>query len=106
MSDTTQTTDFDSTIRLLQQDLASLDLVVAIALIERWERQLQGTALFGNLSELKQAILDGNTTDAAKLLNHLSEGTSAMAASVADESAAAKITELGRVLAQASNALK
>lgn len=107
MPDTTQTTNFDSTIHLLQQDLASVDLAVAILVIERWEKQLQGTDLFEDLSELKQAILNGNTTDIAKLLSELSEDTSAMTDSVKEESAevAAKVEQIGTLLSQAGRSL-
>ncbi|MBW4518569.1 MAG: hypothetical protein KME16_02395 [Scytolyngbya sp. HA4215-MV1] len=107
-SDTTQATDLESTIHLLQQNLASADPVVAIVLIERWEKQLQETEIFGDLGELKQAVLSGNISDISKLLKALGQETSAAAAEIEDESAemAAKIEEMGKLLAQAGNTLK
>ncbi len=87
MSDTTQTTDFDSTIQILQQDLASADSALAILMIERWQERLQGTDLFRNLSELKQAILNGNTTNIEKLLSELGKETLKMATSAENKSA-------------------
>lgn len=75
MTDTTQTTDFQSTIHLLEQDLSSVDPALAILMIERWEERLQGTEIFGDLVELKQAILNGNMTNLEKFLGNLSQKT-------------------------------
>lgn len=74
--DSTLASDLDSTVHLLQQDPASASPAVAIALIERWEHHLRGTAMFEPLSELKQAILNSNTTDMADLLSRLASETS------------------------------
>lgn len=79
MSETTQAADFDATINFLKQDLASVDLAVAITYIEQWENQLQGTDIFQNLMELKQAILDGNIIELETLLRDLGENTTAFA---------------------------
>ncbi|MBD2463680.1 hypothetical protein H6G89_22015 [Oscillatoria sp. FACHB-1407] len=105
MPDTTQTTDFDSTINLLQQDLSSVDLALAINIIERWEHQLQGTDIFEDLMELKQAILNGNLTELENLLRDLGEDTTATADSAREDGAnevAVKIEQIGKLLSQAS----
>jgi hypothetical protein len=106
MSDTLQTTDFDSTIDFLQQDLASVDLALAINIIERWEHQLQGTDLFRDLMELKQAILNGNLTELETCLRNVGEATTATAGSVRGDGAdeiAAKIEQIGKLLSQISH---
>lgn len=109
MADTTQTTDFDSTIDLLQQDLSSVDLALAVTIIERWEHQLQGTDIFEDLMELKQAILNGSFTEAKKLLSDLGEATIAAAGRIREDGAdevAAKIEQIGQLLSQASHNVK
>lgn len=109
MPDTTQATDFDSTISLLQQDLSSVDLALAISMIERWENQLQGTDIFGELMELKQSILNGNVTNLENLLRDLGEDTLAKASCVREDGfpeVAAKIEQIGKLLAQASHNVK
>ena len=109
MSDTTQTTDFDSTINFLQQDLASVDISLAINFIERWENQLQGTDIFEDLMELKQAILNGNRTDIENLLRDLGEDTAATASDVRQNGSveiATKIEQISQLLSQASRNVK
>lgn len=109
MADTTQTTDFDSTIHLLQQDLASVDVAVAVNLIERWEHQLQDSDLFDALMELKQAILDGNVAELEELLRDLGEDTTAAAASARQDGAteiAAKVEQIGQLLSRASQTVR
>ena len=109
MPDSTQNTNFDSTINLLQQDLSSVDLALAINLIEQWENQLQGTDIFDDLMELKQAILNGNATELENLLRDLGEDTAAMAGSVREDGAdeiATKIEQIGKLLSQASHSVK
>lgn len=105
MPDNPQTADLDSTIRLLQQDPKSVDLAVAIVLIERWESQLQGTDIFSSLSELKQGILGGSVTNTQKMLSELSQEVLAMTASVREDSAemAAKLEEISKLLTQAAD---
>ena len=107
MPDTPQTSDLDSTIHLLQQDPKSIDLAVAIVLIERWESQLQGMDIFGSLSELKQGILSGKVTNSQKMLNELSQEVLAISASVREDSAemAAKLEEISELLPQLANRL-
>ncbi|MBD1823804.1 alpha/beta hydrolase [Cyanobacteria bacterium FACHB-DQ100] len=97
-----ETTDLDSTLHLLQQDLSAADPAVAIALIERWEMQLQDTPIFGKLSELKQAILESRTTTIAALLEELGQATCATAA---QDQEAAKVDQLGQMLTQAGRSL-
>ncbi|MBD1843298.1 alpha/beta hydrolase [Cyanobacteria bacterium FACHB-63] len=97
-----QMNDLDSTLNLLQQNLTAADPAAAIALIERWEIQLQDTPLFGKLSELKRAILEGRTTAIAAMLEELGEAT---CATVAQEQEAAKVDQLGQTLAQAGRSL-
>jgi hypothetical protein len=108
MADTTETADFDSTINILRQDLNRVDLALVIAMIDRWEDQLQGTNLFAALSELKQSLLSGNEIEIAKLLNSLGQETMTVAKSGEDlpTAVAAKIEEIGTLLLQAGNALK
>lgn len=109
MPDITATTDFDETIHLLQQDPASASPAVAVALIERWEQQLQDSDIFSDLTELKQAILAGNTTDIANLLSNLGQKTSAAAAGAREQVPAdvvAKIQQIGDLLSQAGHAAK
>jgi len=108
MPDTTQTNDLDSTINLLQQELASVDIALALNIIERWEYQLQGSDIFGDLMELKQAILNGNLIELENLLRDLGDNTSAIAGKVSQDGTgevAAKIEQIGHLLAQASRNL-
>ncbi|GAB4365905.1 MAG: hypothetical protein Kow00121_02790 [Elainellaceae cyanobacterium] len=109
MSDTTQAANFDSTINLLKQDLSSVDVALAVSLIEEWENQLQGTEIFEDLMELKQAILDGNLTELETLLRDLGEDTSAIASSLREEGSAevaAKVEQVSKLLSQASRNVK
>lgn len=107
MPDITEMTDLDTTIHLLQQDPASASPAVAVALIERWEQQLQGSDIFENLTELKQAILASNTTEISKILSELGHKTSAAAADAHEQASAdtiAKIQQIGELLSQAGHA--
>ncbi len=109
MPEATQAADFDATINFLKQDLASVDLAVAINYIEQWENQLQGTDIFQNLMELKQAILDGNLTELENTLRDLGEDTTAVAHDVHAEGSTAiaeKVEQIGRLLSQASRNVK
>lgn len=109
MPDTTQSTNLDSTIHLLQQDLSSVDTALAISIIERWETQLQETDIFKDLSELKQAILNGDLRNLENLLRDLGEDTSAAAAHIREDGSAevaAKAEQVGKLLSQASQQVK
>jgi hypothetical protein len=108
MSDTDQTGDLNSTINVLQQDLPSTSASVAIALIERWEEHLQGTELFDDLSQLKQAILNNDTSHIAELLNKLSKEVSKTVTRDNDDlpkQVVAKAEQISRLLAQAGESL-
>ena len=105
MPETTRAADFDRTIELLQQDLASVDLALALHYMTQWENQLEGTEIFRDLMELKQSLLDGNLTELETLLHHLSEETIAMAHVAYEDGEAeiaAKIEQIGQLLSQAS----
>lgn len=108
MPDPTQTADFESTINLLQQDLSSVDTALAINIIERWQHQLQGTDLFAKLTELKQAIFNGNLTELENRLREVGEETSAIAASVREDGAVevAALEQISKLLLQASQNVK
>lgn len=109
MTQTIQTSDLDATLNLLQQDLTKADPAVAIALIERWETQLQDTDIFAKLSELKQVILEGRSTAIAQLLDELGQATSASVAHIHDHGSAnveLRIDQLGQALSQASQSLR
>lgn len=109
MADITQTPDFDTTLTLLQQDYESVSPAAAIAEIELWQHQLQGTDIFDDLSELKRAILNNETSTIAKILADLGKKTS-MAAANADSDVPAetiaKIQHLGSILSQAGTSSK
>lgn len=105
MPETTQAADFDATLHFLQQDLASADMALAINYIEQWENHLQGTPLFQDLMELKQAILNGNLTELESRLQKVGQDTAATASQIRDEGAAeiaTKVEQIGQLLLQAS----
>lgn len=104
MAEQTSTIDIDTTIALLQQDLASVPIEEAILVIERWQHPLQGTDLFADLGELKQAILDVRTIAIAEILVDLGEAVT-MAAMDISPDVAPQLEQLGATLAQAGNAL-
>lgn len=103
MVDRTSTVDIDTTIALLQQDFASIPIEEIIFVIERWQHQLQGTDLFEDLGELKQAILDVRTTAIAEILVNLGEDVTA--AKDIPPDVAPKLEQLGAILAQVGNTL-
>lgn len=104
MAEQTSTVDIDMTIALLQQDLASVPIEEAILVIERWQHQLQGTDLFADLGELKQAILDMRTTATAEILVDLGEAVTTAARDTSPD-VSPQLEQLGATLAQAGNAL-
>lgn len=109
MPDTAQTADFDAIIHFLQQDLASVDLALAVNYIEQWENQLQGTEIFQDLMALKQAVLDGNLTELQKTLQNVGEATAAAASQIQQEGSgdiAVKVQQIGQLLTQASQHVK
>lgn len=108
MTDIDQMT-VDSTLNLLQQDLASADSAVAMAIIEQWENHLQDTDLFEPLSQLKQAILNGNTAHVPELLNTLAEHSSTSNPAVRDripDEMQAQVAQISNLLSQAGNSIK
>ncbi|MGG6265509.1 hypothetical protein ACQ4M3_05830 [Leptolyngbya sp. AN03gr2] len=103
-----QPTDLEATLNIARQDLTAVDPVVAIALIERWQTQLEKTPVFGKLSELKQAILEGRSSTIANLLDELGQATCAMVAHVSDHGSAnaeVQVDQLGELLSQAGQSL-
>lgn len=109
MPETAQMADFDATIHFLQQDLASVDIPLALNYIAQWEHKLQGTEIFQDLMNLKQAILDGHLAELEETLRKVSEDTIATANKMRGSGfseAAAKIEQIGQLLAQASRNVK
>ncbi|CAA9380901.1 hypothetical protein AVDCRST_MAG94-4870 [uncultured Leptolyngbya sp.] len=58
------------------------------------------------MGQLKQVIMDGETSAIAKILTDLGEDTREAAVSTTDTGAAAKANQLGELLSQAANSLK
>ena len=104
MADPTQTVSLDSTIAALQQDLTTIAPNDAIALIDGWQQQLQGTDLAEDLGELKQALMSGDTGAISSILSDLGEDTSEAATS-ADSGVASKVQQLGQLLSQAATSI-
>lgn len=104
MADMMQTLDLDTTIAVLQQGVTPISIDEAMAIIDSWHQQLQGTDINQNLNELKQALIGGNTVAIAKLLVDLGEKTSA-AAATANEDVATQVQKLANLLLQAGNSL-
>lgn len=104
MADQTRTVDIDTTIAALQQGLTSVPLEQAIAVIESWQHQLQGTDLAEDLGDLKQALTDGDTDSIAQILTDLGEDTSESAANATGD-VAVKVEQLGELLSQAGQSL-
>lgn len=105
MPEAVQVADFDATINFLKQDLASVDIPLALNYIAQWEHELQGTELFQDLMDLKQAILNGNLTDLENTLHKVSENTIVVANDIRRQGsteAATRIEQIGQLLAQAS----
>lgn len=71
-------TDIERSIALLEQDPGEVRIEEVLLAIDRWEHQLQGTTVFGQLMALKQAILDMHTTEIANLLVDLGESSMAL----------------------------
>ncbi|MBD1858865.1 MULTISPECIES: hypothetical protein [Leptolyngbya] len=104
MADSLRTIDVDTTIAALQQGLTAIPVEQAIAVIESWQQQLQGTDLAEDLGDLKQALTDGDTSTIAQILSDLGEDTSE-AASEATGDVAVKVEQLGELLSQAGQSL-
>ncbi|MCU0570100.1 MAG: hypothetical protein MUF49_26450 [Oculatellaceae cyanobacterium Prado106] len=105
MPKSSQTADFDTTIEFLQRDLASEDIAIAVYHIEQWEHLLQGTDIFRDLMELKQAMLDGHVTELENMLQDLGADTIDTAHRLREtgsEEMAAKIERIGQLLTEAS----
>lgn len=103
MTNQTQIANLDATIALLKKGLTSIDPEVAIANIEAWQQQLQGTELAETLGELKLAIDNGvRSGEIPGILSDLGNQT-ASAAGSQEEDSASKLQELGQLL---SNVMK
>lgn len=102
----TQNIDIDTTISTLQQDLTSIPVEQAIAVIDAWKQQLQGSDLAEDLEQLKLALTrgtnDGSTI--AEILAQLSEDTSDASDNVSRE-VAPKVQQLAQMLSQAAESL-
>jgi hypothetical protein len=111
MSDSAQISDLNSTIHLFQGDLTLADSALAIALIERWEHQLQETELFGELSALKQAILDSRTSAISELLSRLGVSVDRTVANLRHSHSgsgelSSRLEQLSQLLSQTSHSLR
>ncbi|HEY9783587.1 MAG TPA: hypothetical protein V6D09_26050 [Leptolyngbyaceae cyanobacterium] len=102
--DMMQTLDLNTTISVLQQDISSISIDEAMALIDNWHQQLQGTDIAQKLIELKQILIGGNTGSISKMLVDIGENISVGAANSTDD-VAANVQKLGNMLIQAGNSL-
>jgi hypothetical protein len=102
--DMMQTLDLNTTISMLQQDISSISIDEAMALIDNWHQQLQGTDIAQKLIELKQILIGGNTGSISKMLVDIGENISVGAANSTDD-VAANVQKLGNMLIQAGNSL-
>ncbi len=104
MADSTRTVDVDTTIAALQQGLTSVPMQDAIAVIESWQQQLQGTDLAEDLADLKQALQSGDSGAISQIMSDLGEDTSDAAADASGD-VAVKVEQLGELLSQAGQSL-
>jgi hypothetical protein len=104
MADMMQTLDLNTTISVLQQDISSISIDEAMALIDNWHQQMQGTDIGQKLIELKQILIGGNTMSISKMLVDIGENISAGAANSTDD-VAANVQKLGNMLVEAGNSL-
>ncbi len=104
MADSTRTVDVDTTIGALQQGLTSVPVEEAIAIIESWQQQLQGSDLAEDLGDLKQALLSGDVASIAQIMSDLGEDTSDAAANATGD-VAVKVEQLGELLSEAGQSL-
>jgi hypothetical protein len=105
MKNQAQTDNLESTIQLLQQgNLKAIPLDQATALIDQWQKTLEGD-LSEDLGELKSALQSGDGSSIAKILSDLGEDT-AQAASGQNDEAGVKVRQLSQLLIKAGNSLK
>ena len=104
IADMMQTLDLNTTISVLQQYISSISMDEAMALIDSWHQQLQGTDIAQKLYELKQILIGGNTGSISKMLVDIGENISVGAANSTDD-VAANVQKLGNMLVQAGNSL-
>lgn len=104
MADSIRTIDVDTTIAALQQGLTSIPVEQAIAVIESWQQQLQGTDLAEDLGDLKAALSKGDASSISQILSDLGEDTSEAAADATGD-VAVKVEQLGELLTQAGRSL-
>jgi hypothetical protein len=104
MADSVRTVDVDTTIAALQQGLTSIPVEQAIALIESWQQQLQGTDLAEDLGDLKAALSEGDASAISQILIDLGEDTSEAAADATGD-VAVKVEQLGELLSQAGESI-
>ncbi|MGG6264626.1 hypothetical protein ACQ4M3_15220 [Leptolyngbya sp. AN03gr2] len=104
MADSVRTIDVDTTIAALQQGLTSIPVEQAIAVIESWQQQLQGTDLAEDLGDLKAALQQGDASMISQIMIDLGEDTSEAAADATGD-VAVKVEQLGELLSQAGESL-
>ncbi|MER3434452.1 MAG: hypothetical protein C4288_13755 [Leptolyngbya sp. ERB_1_1] len=104
MADSIRAIDVDTTIAALQQGLTSIPVEQAIAVIESWQQQLQGTDLAEDLGDLKAALSEGDVSAISEILTDLGEDTSEAAAEATGD-VAVKVEQLGELLSQAGQSL-
>ncbi|MBD2090919.1 hypothetical protein H6F67_13765 [Microcoleus sp. FACHB-1515] len=97
--------DLDTTIATLKNGVTSLAPDAAFGMIDDWQQQLQGTEIGKLLEELK-ATLNGssNRRALAEILSELGAQTTSAAGNASGD-LAAKLAELGSLLAQAGTSL-
>lgn len=104
MADSVRSVDVDTTIAALQQGLTAIPVEQAIAVIESWQQQLQGTDLAEDLGDLKAALSQGDAGAISQILIDLGEDTSEAAADATGD-VAVKVEQLGELLSQAGESL-
>jgi hypothetical protein len=88
----------------LQQGFTAIPVEQAIAVIDSWQQQLQGTDLAEDLGDLKAALTQGDVHSISQILSDLGEDTSEAAAEATGD-VAVKVEQLGELLSQAGQSL-
>ncbi|MBW4700193.1 MAG: hypothetical protein KME03_20275 [Aphanocapsa lilacina HA4352-LM1] len=98
--------NLDLTIAALQKGLTAIPPEQAVAVIDTWQQQLQGTDLAEDLGQLKTALTSGDVTGESlkAILTDLGEDTGEVAAD-ADGAVATKLQQLSKLLTQAGGSL-
>ena len=105
----TSSTELDSAIATLQEELTSVPPTKALSLIDSFQQQAQNlgkSEIASNLSALKQLLTSGSATgsDIGQVLVQLGSQTTSTA-SGADASISSQLQQLGQLLNEAGNSL-